>query len=373
MLALQNALRGDEQRLDGLSSKTGIPVGRLHELANGADPTMREVRSLAGVLKLAIPDLAPLSKETERAEILFREMAHRKHIPAAALVETLSQRMAYSLELLHQAKSVPWWAKEFRSLPQGNPEAFAMHFRSFFCNGDSVSPLLSLPGLLLERLQLMLHVVNTPHFEGASAYVDGIPFIFVSARFPPRMLFTCAHELGHLLAHHDPEADFATIDSSTDLQEHHSHSVSERFAHAFASALLIPPAGLGIVLKKIRQLANIPEQSPLGDVEMLYVSRVFGVSFEVAARRCEDLDLLPRGGAVSLNNTLKEMYGSAEKRAEMLHLPPRPVISFPPLPLTLVNSAVERIRKGEVSIGRASMMLGLSIKDLLTANSTQLQ
>jgi len=204
--------------------------------------------------------------------------------------------------------------------------------------------------------------------EGASAFISGIPFVFVSRRFPGRMLFTCAHELGHLLAHHEPNSEFAIFDAE-EVIDHSNRSHEERFAHSFASALLLPRAGLGIVLNKVRTLANVPPDDAVGDIELLYASRIFGVSFEVAARRCEDLQLLPKGGARSLNEKLKEEYGSAEKRAESLHLPPRPEVSFQPVPNVLLSSVVKKIRGGELSVGRASMMLGLSIGDLLAANA----
>ena len=69
------------------------------------------------------------------------------------------------------------------------------------------------------------------------------------------------------------------------------------------------------------------------------------------------------------NEKLKSDFESAEKRAERLGLPPRAAINFPPLPHAILNSAVERIRAGELSIGKASMILGLSIGDLLAANA----
>src|SRR5205807_1927125 len=134
-----------------------------------------------------------------------------------------------------------------------------------------------------------LFVVNTAGVDGASAYLDGMPFIFISARFLPRMLFTLAHELGHLAAHHDPSQSFAVIDEEEDDAELRAHGgIEEAYAHAFASALLMPRAGVGIALKKVREVAK-SSGNELGDVEILYFARIFGVSFLAAARRCEDL------------------------------------------------------------------------------------
>src|ERR1700726_4590197 len=76
---------------------------------------------------------------------------------------------------------------------------------------------------------------RSPDLDGASAYFDGVPFAFVSARFPPRMLFTLAHECGHLIAHHDPSVSFAVIDQSTAAEGDPAvNTAEERFANTFA-------------------------------------------------------------------------------------------------------------------------------------------
>src|SRR5205085_974958 len=106
----------------------------------------------------------------------------------------------------------------------------------------------------------------------------------------------------------------------------------------------------------------------LGDIEVLLLSRIFGVSFVAAGRRCEDLRLLPRGGAQSLNDWLKKEFGSAEKRATSVGLPDRPQIDFPTFPKQLLDAALHGIRAGNLSIGKASSILGLSISDLLSLN-----
>ena len=123
--------------------------------------------------------------------------------------------------------------------------------------------------------------------------------------------------------------------------------------HAFASNLLLPKAGVGIALRKIREIHQI-HQDAVGDIEILYLGRLFGVSFQVSARRCEDLGLLPSGGALSLYEQIKKEFVNPEKRAEQLGLPPRPEIKFPTLPRQVLEGAIKKVRTGEVSIGRAS-------------------
>jgi hypothetical protein len=79
--------------------------------------------------------------------------------------------------------------------------------------------------------------------------------------------------------------------------------------------------------------------------------------------------LLPRGGAASLEHALRRKFGSAEKRGELAKLPPRPEISFPVVPEPLLISAIEKIRAGDISIGKASEALGMSVLDLLKVNA----
>jgi Zn-dependent peptidase ImmA (M78 family) len=374
MSRLRDILRGDSVDIGKLSTKTDIPVVRLRAFSEGADPTVSELRRLADALRISVIDFASPSARERETEILFRSaLVSGKPVPTGT-VSGMSRQMASSFDLLLKAdhKTGPWWTSRFQHGENTfeSAERNAAIFRTLFCNDDQLSPLHSLPKIVVERMGAMVFVLRTPDLDGASAYLFGVPFAFVSARFPPRMLFTLAHECGHLVAHHNPTESFAVIDETTDAEGPSSPNKAneERYAHAFASALLMPRASVGIALKKIREKAKIT-QDAVGDLEIGYLARIFGVSFWAAARRCEDLALLPRGGAASLNEKLVKEYGSAEKRAEQAGLPPRQEVRFPPVPQTLLASAIERVRSGELSVGRAASILGLSIGDLMTANA----
>ena len=183
------------------------------------------------------------------------------------------------------------------------------------------------------------------------------------------MLFTLAHELGHLVALRPVPEDRVVLDVASDIERLHPATLrQERFADSFATCLLLPRRGVGIALKQIRALTKA-EGDALGDVELLYLARIFSVSFEVAARRCEDLGLLPPGGAFSLYAAIRRQFGSPERRADSLGLPPRGEIEFPILPPRLLDEAIKRINEGSISIGRASMALNLSIPDIVAMRS----
>ncbi len=366
---LQEELR--RRTLVDVSVRADISLERLRELAVGADPSLGELRRLSTALQIALLDLAPPPQEYARANVLFRPPAGKQRDVLPDLVETISRRMAYTLELVPTPEpAIQGWRQHFTGIEATwtGAETHASIFRRRFFGDDHSSPLLTLPRIAMEQMRIIVFAVNTPQLDGASAVLNGIPFVFVARRFAPRMLFTLAHEIGHLLAHHDQE-EFATIDLLPESGKRQAHGKNEQFAHAFASCLLLPQQGVALVLRKVRELGKVPIDAPVGDIEISYLARIFGVSFEVAARRCEDLKLLPRGAAASLNNELKVKYGSAEKRADALGLPARPEIIFPALPSGLVGSAIDRVRKGELSLGRVSLALGLSIPELLVANA----
>lgn len=369
---LQELLRAQNVDAPKLSASTGIPVERILALASGAEPSMGELRKLSAALRLSINDFAPPNKTERDVDLLFRRAPIAGgEIPNTAVLG-LSKKMASSLDLLKSAKGqAPWWFSEFKHYDNSgaSAEENAFIFRKIFCGGDQLSPLLSLPKVVSDRMGAMVFVIRSSDMDGASAFFDGIPFIFVSARFRGRMLFTLAHEIGHLVAHHDPAQSFAVIDELIDVEgASPKRPNAERYADAFASALLMPSPSVGMALKKVREIAKITANE-IGDLEINYLARIFSVSFWAAAKRCEDLGLIPRGGAVSLNDHVKKKYGSAEKRAEEAGLPPRPEIDFPPVPRPLLMSAVEKVRAGELSIGRAAEIIGISISDLITANA----
>ena len=347
-----------------------MPPERMQELLEGADPSMGELRKLATALKVGIADLLPQA-ENHKVDILFRNaLTHGRTDSATA--SSLSRKMSYSADLIGSSgANATWWLPLFKRGGNDLEEAEenARIFRATFCRDDQLGPLPFLPKLVVERMHILLFVVNSPKMDGASAYFEAQPFIFVSLRFKPRMLFTLAHELGHLIAHHDPRESGVVIDEREHTDLRISKGKIEQYAHAFASSLLMPRASVGLALQKIRALSETQEDKAIGDLEILFLSRIFCVSFEAAAMRCEILGLIPEGGAFSLNQFLKQKYGSAEKRAEDANLPPRPSIEFPSIPEPLLVSAIQKIRAGEISIGKASALLGLSISDLISANA----
>ena len=360
----------NESDREKFSAAAGIGVPRLNELAAGAEPSMAEIRSLALALKVTPADILTVNKQ-DQVDFLFRDTAAKSDLTT---VSKLSNKIAWSLDLLPEREVAgPWWLGQFnRTINDFSAaERNATRFRTLFFNDNQVSPFLHLPTLAANTLGILVFLLRLKGVDGASAIFSGIPFVFLAEQFRPRMLFTLAHEIGHIIAHHDPGQSFAVVDLSAERPRKRKN-VIESYAHVFASSLLMPSRGVAIALERIRAMGERGGE-PIGDIELLFLSRIFGVSFYAAARRCEDLDLIPRGGAASLDHAIRKSFGSPEKRAEALGVPPRPEVDFPRLPEPLLASAIERIRAGEISIGRASEVLGFSISDLIDANVPAIQ
>ena len=371
MPSLADRMREAGMPAEELSQRTGLSPQRVADLLHDAEPSLRELRLVASALQLSLSDFLPPTSAEKHAEVLFRKRASEKRRPAAP-VDHFTRRVGGALELLVDGpKSTPHWLSDFKmpSASYIDAENAASLFRAHFFRGDNLSPLLLLPSILVHELGALVYVGSRQSFDGASVILNGQVFIFVAAQFRPRMLFTLAHELGHILTHHN-DHEVVVLDLPEDIGElpRRSARQEEAFANAFASCLLLPREGVAVALRKIREMIGVHGDA-VGDVELLYLAGIFGVSFQVAARRCEDLALLPTGGAKSLYDHLVKEHESPEKRAKSLGLPERPEIEFPPLPPRLLDTAMKKVRSGEISVGRASQILNLSIPDIFLLNA----
>jgi len=119
--------------------------------------------------------------------------------------------------------------------------------------------------------------------EVANAYLDPdvagavekragkVPHIYLSASdHPNRQRFTCAHEVGHVVKHEN-DGDFEFVDYR-DMTASMGIDEDERYANAFAAALLMPEAQV----RRLRQLGmNEADMSvQLGVSEAAMVNRL---------------------------------------------------------------------------------------------------
>jgi Zn-dependent peptidase ImmA (M78 family) len=347
---------------DEIAIKSRLSSERIRAFLAGEDPTLADLRALARGLKLPLRSFTSESASKSELGMLFRQTTSSR--PDRG-VEAAAGFVDAALKLLPPRATRPEWLSRFRFEQETYAEAarIADEFRQMLSSDRLDDPLTDLPRLVID-LGVILGRLETSRFEGASVIADGYPFVFVSPRFSGRMLFTLAHEVGHLITHHRDLDRSVTFDLAGQIGSFSRYrSQSEFFVNAFASVLLLPARGVGKFLQQVRKTLRIANPA-VGDVEILYLSRFYGVSFEVAARRCEDLQLLPSGGAKSLADYLRNNFGGPEKRATSLGLPSRAAVHIPRVSENLLKIAVQKVEQGEVSIGWVTDRLNCSINDV---------
>jgi len=358
--------------LEDIAKKTKLPLERVKAILAGQPYSAAELRALSSGLQIPLQAFAqghsPASEDTKLG-ILFRKTTDVKE----NYDHTLSSVASYveaALKILPRRESNPEWLDELAPAKQTPQEASrsAGLFRARFTPKETQGEILNLGTILANEAGVIIGRLKRSRYEGASVLTDGYAFVFISPRFPARMLFTLAHELGHLIAHHR-SGERAAFDKPTQIGSGKKQNLEELFVDAFASNVLMPDRGVGIALDTIRELFKIKTTPHVGDIEILYLSRIFGVSFDVAARRCEALELLPRGGANSLIAEIKKLYRNPEVRARGLELPPRRDIHIPKISSILLRSIAMGIERGDISSGWAAERFGISVGEIFSENA----
>ncbi|WP_186153497.1 helix-turn-helix domain-containing protein [Burkholderia gladioli] len=371
MLNIAEHLRSRQLSWEAVAESAGISTVRLHDVAGGADASLGEMRRIAKALRV------PVSAVIEEAaadpiKLLFRQTIGQRAADLSSSVEILASQIQDALSIAKDLPADIEWLETFHGMHVSldSAERFAVLFRSQFAGLDDTEPFLTLPSIV-ESLKVYVLYARDASIEGVSAIVDGYAFIIMGARtFKPRMFFTIAHELGHLVAHHSRrDAGFVTLDREQDVGniDHAPRRAEEQFADAFASSLVLPRRGVLQALSTIRE--NFGASGPLGDVEILSLARFYGVSFEVAARRCEQLDLLPPRAAHALYQKLVDEFGNPERRAGSLGLAPREEFEIS-TSQSLLEAAGRRIRAGTLSLGRAAELLNVPASTLFAVNAS---
>ena len=370
MTHVGDALRGLKLGAQEIANKSHLLLSRVDAILGGEKASLAEVRAISAGLRLPMHVLAKGARmEDSGSELtpLFRRTGpHSEDFDIT--VERVASFVEGALSVLPSRNSLPNWLAELDATKTSYEEAdrIAKKFRNQIFEFPEDEPANDLPNLIGSLEGIILSPLSYSKYEGVSLIAENYCFIFVSPRFSGRMLFTLGHEIGHLIAHHK-YGSVALFESASQIGTFGAGSLGESFVDAFASCLLLPDVGVAKTLRVVRDHFEIKSKN-LTDREILTLARFYGVSFEVAARRCEDLGLLPNGYGHALAAKVKTEFGSAEKRAEQLELPPRIPVKIPKISIGLAKALNRNIRAGEVSLGWASDRLGLSIGEILASN-----
>ena len=356
---------------DDIAARTGLSRERIDEILADGDVGLAELRVLSQGLRLPLYAFAAGIRPVESdasIRTLFRSVGYEADTfdPTREFVASFVDA---ALEVMPVRERLPDWLDGLIAAEETFEEAhrLAHEVRQIFFADRLDEPITDLASALMRRGAVVVGRLRLSKYEGASLIAGNYAFVFVSPRFPARMLFTIAHELGHIIAHHriDKLAIFERVSQISGRGSRYKH---EAFVNAFASVLLMPERGVGLMLKKVRDILNVTSPE-IGDIEILLLARFFGVSFEVAARRCEILNLLPSGGARSLLEAIHKHHSSPEKRAEEAGLPARTSVEMPILSENILRALVEKLEDGSVSAGWAADKFGVSINDLYTLHA----
>lgn len=338
-------------------------------LLTGGSARLSEIRALSSGLRVPKQFFSPRRDQGALSNLQFQfRSTQNSDISFNPTVERVASFVEAALSLLPDRFHPPEVIRQNHIDPSyASAQLLAANYRENFVGDDKSSPLLNLPDMLAGIDGVILSLIKESRFEAISILKSNYLFLFVSPRFPARMLFSVAHELAHAAAGHIQE-DAPLFEGASSIGNFRKSRINERFCDAFAGNLLLTDDGALGFLSITRNQLGIPSNEPLGDIEILLLARFYGVSFDVAAKRCEDLNLLPTGGAVSLVDHLKKHHKSAERRANDLGLPERVKINFPAVSPILAKLLQEGLENGDISSGWASDNFNLSISELMALN-----
>ena len=236
--------------------------------------------------------------------------------------------------------------------PEDAAEDVASSERNRLGLGDG--PILNLREILESDVGLRIFYTKLPSdLAGMFAYTENLGgCIAVNSHHPEvRRRWSMAHEYGHFLtSRFRPEL--------TSLGRRGRVTASERFADAFASALLMPASGLRRRFYQISRSAD----GAVTAAEVCRLAHYYFVSVEAMMLRLEELGLLPRGTWERLRDRGFEVKEAQEQLGLIAH--PH---DDAPLPLRYQFLAVQAYVEEDLTEGELCRVLR---QDRLSARRT---
>lgn len=267
-----------------LASATELSAAAIGQFESGVSrPSIGTLAKLALALRVPPAFFAANRKRftISEADTHFRSLrstSKRDRTRARAQVELLAE-MVQSLE-----RRVRLPALDLPEIdPTSSPERAAQAVRDAWVLGDgpisNVVGLLERKGVIISRLP-----AATDELDAFSCWVGARPFIILVSNkdAADRARFDAAHELAHLLLHHDAHPGDAAV---------------ERVAHAFAAEFLAPTRSIRSALPKRvdwRRLAQLKLEWGVSMAMLLRRMRDLAVISDAAYRRGM-MDLSRRG------------------------------------------------------------------------------
>ena len=321
-----------------------------------------ELISLAGLYGRPVSSFVGSRAPSAEFSVQFRTSVNRASSPEAqqALRHGVQEFQALCedylwLETVTGARSRRPYPPQYEIAgrpPEDAAEDVAASERNRLGLGDG--PVLNLREVLENDVGLRIFYTQLPsHLAGIFAYTEDLGgCIAVNSRHPEeRRRWSMAHEYGHFLtSRFRPEL--------TALGRGGRVPASERFADAFARALLMPTPGLRRRFYQISRAAD----GAVTAAEVCRLAHYYFVSVEAMMLRLEELRLVP-GGAWE---RLRDRGFRVRETQEQMGLSPHPHDDAP-LPLRYQFLAVQAHVDGELTEGELCRVLR---RDRLSARET---
>jgi Zn-dependent peptidase ImmA (M78 family)/transcriptional regulator with XRE-family HTH domain len=204
--------------------------------------------------------------------------------------------------------------------------------------GLGIDPIGNLSELLEERGIKVLSI-DLSDIDGLTATVQRktggpVPVIVVKRNaWSERKRFTLSHELGHM------------------LMEVRDSTISERAAHRFAGAFLMPAEALWREIGKHR--------TTISPGELFRLKELFGASFQAITYRCKDLGII----SDALYRRLFQIFSERGWRNPPFE---EPGAMSPKLeqPKRMERLCFRALAEGAISESKAAEILGISVREL---------
>lgn len=153
------------------------------------------------------------------------------------------------------------------------------------------------------------------NMEGMYLDVEGTNrkrIILSNLRPFPRRVFTCGHEIGHHIFGHGTKVDGLNEDGVSNSE----YDSEEQLVDAFASAFLMPVAGIEAEFYK--RSWNISVATP---VQFFTISSFFGVGYSTLVTHCKVNRLITVSHSIALlkQSPAKILHGILGKKAKVSH------------------------------------------------------
>ena len=212
-----------------------------------------------------------------------------------------------------------------------------------------------------QGVRLFVRPLQESGISGLFLYSLGTgPCILINGAEPSsRLAFNAAHEYAHVLLDRKLGGRISAASRFLRDQDQQAELIEVR-ANSFAAAFLLPSAGLKRFLAERGMRRG--DRRELDVIDVLYLHRAFGVSYQATLYRLQNLGWLARDRREALERHQPEILAQALGLAaeSVAGTPAGSVLRYPP---RYVYLALEAYKRAKISLGKLGELLGKSLAE----------